>query len=596
MTTSSEDEGEIPCLAYAEEGCALHEDEQGLIRCGSFVSLSSNSSCFDIEEDAAQDGVCNRIKADDTRSLSSTRLRSDCSAATTDESEGCDAVHISDDDNSVQLPARGSYLTEEVTDISRSNSNMNSPSNSGINRFSPFEFTRRLACQHSRHRTVTKRRPQQQPQPTAIPLEADPATADTSTEPVVVLGVDISHLSSTYQFLVCAAGVFSFNLSFGFLQEFVAVEICNRNLGLFLATMQFTGYTFLSYLIRMYVNQSNKSASKAMDRSNNKQQRMHSHPPVPTYMYLALGGLSAVDMAMTNMAMHYINYPAKTLMKSSRVVFTMIFGVLLAGKRYRMVDYLIVLCMVGGLAIFLNADASSNAIFEPMGVFMLTISLICDGATNIMSETIMKNYGVGQDELIFRMYSLALVAVVAVATYKGDLRVGFMWMMKPGTYDEWQDGVSEDEITWNALGKVTMIILFSSMGFFGSSCSAAITKNFGALAMSMTSTARRATTLFISFFMFDNECTIEHVAGVFIFISAMTTKSLIASSRSKASRTKLPTSPPPKFTRDQETGRPENPNPVTGSGASETSQQLFESQQLMESHPTDFSRRTWSGK
>lgn len=64
------------------------------------------------------------------------------------------------------------------------------------------------------------------------------------------------------------------------------------------------------------------------------------------------------------------------------------------------------------------------------------------------------------------------------------------------------------------------------MGFFGSSCSAAITKNFGALTMSITSTARKATTLFVSFLVFDNECTLEHVVGICIFISALTAKSL----------------------------------------------------------------------
>ncbi|CAB9513187.1 Adenosine 3'-phospho 5'-phosphosulfate transporter 2 [Seminavis robusta] len=359
-------------------------------------------------------------------------------------------------------------------------------------------------------------------------------------EPVVVLGMDISHLSGPYQFCVCAAGVFGFNLSFGYLQEFVSVEICNRNLGLFLAMIQFAGYTALSYGMRTLVNHREAKAARVK----------HSHPKVPVHMYIGLGVLSAIDMAMTNMAMHYINYPAKTLMKSSRVVFTMIFGVLMAGKRYRLVDYLVVLCMVAGLAIFMQADATSNAIFEPLGVIMLTISLLCDGATNIMSETIMKNYGVGQDELIFRMYSLALIAVTATAMFFGDLRIGMLWLSRPGTYDEWTAGVAEEEITWDVVGKVTMIVLFSSMGFFGSSCSAAITKNFGALTMSMTSTVRRAATLFISFFLFDNECTYEHIFGVVVFITALTTKSFMG--KKKAPKTKVPLSPPPKPLKDLE--------------------------------------------
>jgi adenosine 3'-phospho 5'-phosphosulfate transporter B3 len=222
--------------------------------------------------------------------------------------------------------------------------------------------------------------------------------------------------------------------------------------------------------------------------------------------------------------MQYINYPAKTLMKSSRVVFTMMFGVIITGKTYKLVDYLIVLAMVAGLVMFMHADANSSAVFHQIGVSMLTVSLVCDGAITNMSESIMNNFGVGQDEFIFRMYSIALIAISAAAAYKGDMREGIMWLSQPGTYDELALPISER--TWSVPAKITCLIIFSSMGFFGSSCSAAITKNFGALTMSITSTARKATTLFLSFSLFNNTCTPEHVSGIVIFMSALTAKSL----------------------------------------------------------------------
>eukprot|EP01083_Nonionella_stella_P093568 262291_1 len=113
--------------------------------------------------------------------------------------------------------------------------------------------------------------------------------------------------------------------------------------------------------------------------------------------------------------MAYLNYPAKTLMKSSRVVFTMLFGTLLGRKRYNAMDYFVVLLMVTGLAIFMHADSRSSAVFQPIGIGMLTISLMCDGAINNMSEKIMKEYNVGQDEFIYKLYSIALVGIVGAA-------------------------------------------------------------------------------------------------------------------------------------------------------------------------------------
>lgn len=202
---------------------------------------------------------------------------------------------------------------------------------------------------------------------------------DLISDPVLVLGVDISHLSRNMQFVVCASGVFFFSLLYGYLQELLSVKLCSRQLGLYLAMVQFTGYTFLAYLLRSYVY---KKQQRQQNRSRAASADLCSKPgafaalTVPFKLYLGLSLLRAVDLAMTNLAMQYINYPAKTLMKSSRVVFTMIFGVCITRKRYGLTDYAIVLCMVFGLIIFMHADATSSAIFEPSGVIMLVRSIM----------------------------------------------------------------------------------------------------------------------------------------------------------------------------------------------------------------------------
>jgi len=348
---------------------------------------------------------------------------------------------------------------------------------------------------------------------------------DLISDPVLVLGMDITHLSRNGQFIICASGVFFFSLLYGFLQELLSVQLCSRQLGLYLAMVQFIGYTFLAYILRSYVYRK-QNRGKVISSNSNSNSGVFAKAVVPFKLYLGLSLLRAVDLAMTNLAMQYINYPAKTLMKSSRVVFTMIFGVCITHKRYNLTDYSIVLCMVFGLAIFMHADATSSAVFQPLGVFMLTISLMCDGAITNMSETIMNQYNVGQDEFIFRMYSIALIAIIAAAATKGDFTEGMVWILEPGTYDEQQHNVPLEERSWTSSGKIMVLILFSSMGFFGSSCAAAITKQFGALSMSITSVSRKATTLFLSFLLFDNECTYQHILGIIIFISALTAKSI----------------------------------------------------------------------
>ena len=367
----------------------------------------------------------------------------------------------------------------------------------------------------------------------------------------VVFGWDLSQHTRQSQFLISAGGTFCFSLLYGYLQELISVELCNRKLGLFLAAAQFAGYTILSYFFRNLdkgVNVSRRfdggsdgnrmSFSRKLRRLRNwgrlrnraAQSTSGVTKSVPIELYVGLSVLRAIDLGMTNLAMQYVNYPAKTLMKSTRLVFTMLFGVIITKKRYSAVDYGIVCFMVLGLAIFMHADSTSSAVFQPVGILMLTISLLCDGAISNMSEAIMNKYKIGHDEFIFRLYSIALVFVCIAASINGDLQHGFSYLTKAGTLKEMDEDLDP---TWSIHGKILTLVLFSMTGFFGSSCSAAITKSFGALTMSITSTARKATTIFLSFALFPNECTSEHIFGIVLFIGSLVTKSLRASKRDR---------------------------------------------------------------
>jgi len=384
------------------------------------------------------------------------------------------------------------------------------------------------------------------PSAIADTISSSPLTNNTK---FVVLGWDLSQNTRQSQFLISAGGTFCFSLLYGYLQELISVELCNRKLGLFLAATQFSGYTLLSYFFRnldkgVNVNRGvgGSSAASGMSfsrrlrrlknwgrlRDRSAQSSTGSAATVPIELYVGLSVLRAIDLGMTNLAMQYLNYPAKTLMKSTRLLFTMLFGVVITKKRYNAADYGIVCLMVAGLALFMHADSTSSAVFQPVGILMLTISLLCDGAVSNMSEAIMNKYNVGQDEFIFRLYSIALFFVCIAASVNGDLRHGLAYLSTPGTLKEMNEGLAP---TWSVHGKILTMVLFSTTGFFSSSCSAAITKSFGALTMSITSTARKATTIFLSFALFPNECTTEHIFGIVLFIASLVTKSLRASKR-----------------------------------------------------------------
>ena len=71
-------------------------------------------------------------------------------------------------------------------------------------------------------------------------------------------------------------------------------------------------------------------------RDNINRSIVYGEVPVRNYKMLSI--LRAIDTFMTNMTMAYVNYPVKMLMKSFRVVFTMLFGTIVSRKRYNFMD------------------------------------------------------------------------------------------------------------------------------------------------------------------------------------------------------------------------------------------------------------------
>lgn len=77
----------------------------------------------------------------------------------------------------------------------------------------------------------------------------------------------------------------------------------------------------------------------------------------------------------------------------------------------------------------------------------------------------MNQFGVGQDEFIFRMYSIALVAITVAAIAKGDMREGLIFMLQPGTYAEQQSNMPIEERSWSSVSKISIMIVSATYLF-----------------------------------------------------------------------------------------------------------------------------------
>ena len=355
---------------------------------------------------------------------------------------------------------------------------------------------------------------------------------DPSSNPEMILfGFDLSHFSPTIQFFISASGVFIFTILYGYLQELIQIQIAGRHFALFLGSCQFAGYTFWSAVLaklRLWRLRRNQTISDQYQLISRQEQQQFistnnsTRPPILSF--IALATCRAIDLGLTNLSMRYLNYPAKTLIKSSRVIFTMIMGIAIGKKKYSSVDYTMVLMLVCGLSMFVHADMSSNAVFHPLGVMMLVTSLALDGGVSNWSEVTMNRYRLGQDEFQMKLYFFSFIIMSMAAYQTNELQAGIQFFFQThGTYHETQSPLQQ-YYSWSIEDKTIALFMFSTLGIFGGSCACAITKRFGALAMSVTTTTRKAATIFLSFALFPNTCTIEHIFGVVIFVFGLLLK------------------------------------------------------------------------
>jgi len=341
------------------------------------------------------------------------------------------------------------------------------------------------------------------------------------SSPLILFGTDISRYHPRTQFFVCAAGVFGFMVIHGVLREALVVSVAGRQYPLFLTVCQFAGYALWSLIL-------SKMNKRALKQKNDEDQDLiqplidseNDRKKVPMWIFVFLACIRALDVAMTYMAFHYLNPPVRTFIRSSSLAFTFLIGLVIGRHRYQTKDYFVVLFLVLGLALFLQAETTTSDFYNPIGVIMLFVALLCEGALSNFSEEIMSKYSINQDEYHCQLYSTALVLTYAPAFQQGMLSEPFAYFfLYDGTIPEQEMGLFNSG--WTAGRKILLIFVFVTSGVFGASCLGAITKRFGALCMSETITARKATVVFLSFAVFPNPISFQHAIGIILFFGAL---------------------------------------------------------------------------
>mmetsp|Transcript_42270 Transcript_42270/g.112871 ORF Transcript_42270/g.112871 Transcript_42270/m.112871 type:complete len:135 (+) Transcript_42270:117-521(+) len=110
--------------------------------------------------------------------------------------------------------------------------------------------------------------------------------------------------------------------------------------------------------------------------------------------------------------------------------------------------------------------------------------------------------------MIFMSYAGGSLVLLLICMATGEMSEGLAFID--------QHGASRINI---------VIFIYAACGFCGVSCVAALTKRFGALTAALTTTARKAITILLSFLIFPKPFVFGHACGAVLFISGLLARS-----------------------------------------------------------------------
>lgn len=197
--------------------------------------------------------------------------------------------------------------------------------------------------------------------------------------------------------LVCSCGVFVSFILHDFLQELI-VKMTKGRIPLGMTCFEFAACAGLPGL------------QLALSRRG----CFETGKTAPSWPFWAIAGFLLASLALGNVALRWVSYPVKVVLKSSKLLPAMGMGVLLLGKRYTWPQYLAALCLTVGVVGASYADRYVEGDKESslLGVGLLLVAVCCDAISPVMQERMLGKYAISAPELMLRTNLIALVGIL----------------------------------------------------------------------------------------------------------------------------------------------------------------------------------------
>ena len=145
----------------------------------------------------------------------------------------------------------------------------------------------------------------------------------------------------------------------------------------------------------------------------------------PPWAFPGLSAFLLASMVLGNIALKYVSYPVKVVLKSSKLLPAMVMGKFILGKKYLVFQYLSAMLLCVGVIGCSYADRwvdKEGKAFSGFGLSLLLCAVCCDAISPVVQEQLLGKHQVHPAELMLRTNLIAFggvaLALVASAEYE----------------------------------------------------------------------------------------------------------------------------------------------------------------------------------
>lgn len=251
----------------------------------------------------------------------------------------------------------------------------------------------------------------------------------------------------------------------------------------------------------------------------------------PLSLYFMTALCLALSQSFGKVVLRYLNYATSTILKSAKLVPTLLLSVLWLGRHVGPAEWGAAALLVISSALMALGERSLNLNFNPLGLAYAAANLFFAALQGNLQERILKDHNASISEALLFTNGLGVLVVLVAMVANGELRPAFMYF-----------AASPHALTLLLVRSITFLA--------GAVAFNKLIKEYGTGASTAVGTARKSLTVLLSFLLYPKPFHINYVFGIATFLAADLVYLHLNARR--AERRKAETSPPIRSPREDD--------------------------------------------